>query len=201
MDGRRARRVVNRQNILSMARTMIDTDGVEKLSMRALAEKVGVSVATLYNLFETREAIVRAALDQVLADIKPIVGSLEPTMTLGQICHSAVSISDIVFQAMSPSLLLAVMNDAANPREFFVEHHASDGIAPFLKQAQLDGELSQTADLAEISSTFEAVVYSASRFWAMELINAQERNQRIHTGLKLALLAYATPRGRKSLTD
>jgi len=169
--------------------------------MRALAEKVGVSVTTLYNLFDTREVIVRAALDQVLAEITPIVGSLEPSMSLGQICQSAVSISNMAFQAMTPSLLLAVMSDDANPREFFIEHHASDGISPFLQQAQIQGELSSDADLADITTTFEAVIYSASRFWAMGLIDTDERTRRIRIGVKLALLAYATPQGRQSLTE
>ena len=82
MDGRRARRMTNHQNILAAARVMIDEGGLENLSMRALAEKVGVSVTTLYNLFDTREAIVRAALDQVLAEITPIVGSLQPSMII-----------------------------------------------------------------------------------------------------------------------
>ena len=201
MDGRRARRMTNHQNILAVARVMIDEGGLENLSIRALAEKVGVSVTTLYNLFDTREAIVRAALDQVLAEITPIVGSLEPNMSRGQICQSAVSISNVAFQAMTPSLLLAVMSDDANPREFFIEHHASDGIAPFLRRAQIQGELSSDADLAEITTTFEAVIYSASRFWAMGLINTDERTRRIHIGVKLALLAYATPQGRQSLTE
>lgn len=106
MDGRRARRMTNHQNILAVARVMIDEGGLENLSMRALAEKVGVSVTTLYNLFDTREAIVRAALDQVLAEITPIVGSLQPSMSLGQICQSAVTISNMAFAAMTPRFYL-----------------------------------------------------------------------------------------------
>ena len=73
---------------------MIHEGGLDALSMRALAQRVGVSVTTLYNLFDTREAIVRAALDQVLAELVPLVSSLKPTTDLGQLCDNSASIID-----------------------------------------------------------------------------------------------------------
>ena len=58
MDGRSERKVKNRMRIVSAAGAVIERDGVDGLSMRVLSEEAEVSVATLYNLFDSREAIV-----------------------------------------------------------------------------------------------------------------------------------------------
>ncbi|CAB4886096.1 unannotated protein [freshwater metagenome] len=180
---------------------MIHEGGLDALSMRALAQRVGVSVTTLYNLFDTREAIVRAALDQVLAELVPLVSSLKPTTDLGQLCDNSASIIDATLNAMTGPLLLAVMNDPTNARRFIVGHRATEAFVPFLHEAQDRAELTNPADFSAIATAFEAVVYAAGRMWAMGLIESDERNRRIRSGIKVVLLAYATPLGRRALQD
>lgn len=54
-----------RQRIIQAARAMIRETGSTGLSMRALAERAGVSLATPYNLFGSKGAIVLAVLQDV----------------------------------------------------------------------------------------------------------------------------------------
>jgi AcrR family transcriptional regulator len=54
-----------RKRIIRAARQLIRETGNAGLSMRALAERAGVSLATPYNLFGSKRAIVLAVLDDV----------------------------------------------------------------------------------------------------------------------------------------
>lgn len=64
--GRRAAaKAERRQRIIQAARELIRETGNAGLSMRALAARAGVSLATPYNLFGSKRAIVLAVLDDV----------------------------------------------------------------------------------------------------------------------------------------
>ena len=59
--GLRERNVeARRQRILQAARVLLAQGGLGALSMRKLAEEASLSVNTLYNLWGTREEILRA---------------------------------------------------------------------------------------------------------------------------------------------
>jgi AcrR family transcriptional regulator len=62
---REAGKAERRRRIIQAAREMIRETGDAGLSMRALAERAGVSPATPYNLFGSRRAIVLAAVSDV----------------------------------------------------------------------------------------------------------------------------------------
>lgn len=62
---REAGKAERRRRIIQAARDLIRETGNPGLSMRALAAKAGVSLATPYNLFGSKRAIVLAVLDDV----------------------------------------------------------------------------------------------------------------------------------------
>lgn len=62
---REAGKAERRRRIIQAARDLIRETGNAGLSMRALAAKAGVSLATPYNLFGSKRAIVLAVLDDV----------------------------------------------------------------------------------------------------------------------------------------
>lgn len=62
---REAGKEKRRQRIIQAAREMIRETGSTGLSMRALAERAGVSLATPYNLFGSRGAVVVGVLQDV----------------------------------------------------------------------------------------------------------------------------------------
>jgi AcrR family transcriptional regulator len=65
MSRREAGKADRRRRIIHAARDLIRETGNAGLSMRALAAKAGVSLATPYNLFGSKRAIVLAVLDDV----------------------------------------------------------------------------------------------------------------------------------------
>lgn len=58
------RRVERRRRILDAVREAIVRDGIDEVRIRALAERSGVAVATLYNQFGSRDGLIAAALEE-----------------------------------------------------------------------------------------------------------------------------------------
>ncbi|MCX6509707.1 MAG: TetR/AcrR family transcriptional regulator [Actinobacteria bacterium] len=202
VDGRSERKVTNREIILSAARQLIDTNGSHGFSMRQLAAKADVSVATLYNLFESREAIVRACFEKVNADLSTDFDALRGASDLCALCEGLVASADLVLNSVSGAMYLKLTDDIAVLKPFLGEHRASDGFAPELEAAVRRGELNEDTDIDVLRTVVEAVVGTAMRLSALGVISADERRHRIRSGSRLALLAEATDLGRNSfMTD
>jgi len=199
VDGRSERKVTNREIILSAARQLIDTNGAHGFSMRELAAKADVSVATLYNLFDSREAIVRACFEKVNADLRPNFDALRVASDLCALCEGLVASADLVLDSVSSAMYLKLTDDLAVAKPFLGEHRASDGFAPELEAAVRRGDLNEDTDIDVLRTVIESVVGTAMRLGALGVISAEERRHRIRSGARLALLAEATDLGRKSL--
>jgi AcrR family transcriptional regulator len=65
----RQRRTLSRDRVVTEALTVISTDGVEALSMRALAARLGVVPGALYRHVHSKEQLYDLVLDQVLAEV------------------------------------------------------------------------------------------------------------------------------------
>ncbi|SCE05259.1 transcriptional regulator, TetR family [Streptomyces sp. DvalAA-14] len=61
--------LLNRDRIAQAALALIDAEGLAALSTRRLAAELGVSGPSLYNHFATKEAILDAAADTVVAQV------------------------------------------------------------------------------------------------------------------------------------
>lgn len=66
MDGRHARKEINRQRLIEAAFRLFQSGGEDALTMRALAAEAGVSDATPYNLFGNKAGILIAMFDSML---------------------------------------------------------------------------------------------------------------------------------------
>lgn len=62
--------LISRRRALEAALEIIDRDGLEGLSIRCLAEKLGVNGASLYHHFTNKEQIVVGAAELALANVR-----------------------------------------------------------------------------------------------------------------------------------
>ena len=198
MDGRNERKESSRNSILAAAWQLIDDKGVDGFSMRELASVAGVSVATLYNIFESREAIVDACFKKALEDLRPRYDSLNETEDLGALCLALAKAANILCESVSGSMYLKLTHNASAAGSMS-EHRATERVVPELEAALLRGELSLDVDIDELRSVIEAVFFSTVRLEAFGAISAEERHRRIISGMRLVLLAGATELGRSSL--
>ena len=65
---------LSRERILETALAMVDERGIEALSMRKLAQALGVEAMSLYNHVESKDDIVAGILDLVADEVKEPVG-------------------------------------------------------------------------------------------------------------------------------
>ena len=166
--------------------------------MRELGAKADVSVATLYNLFDSREAIVRACFEKVNSDLRTDFEALRGASNLSSLCEGLVTSADLVLNSVSAAMYLKLTDDLAVLKPFLGEHRASDGFAPEIEAAVRRGELNEDADIDVLRTVVEAVAGTAMRLSALGVISADERRHRIRSGARLALLAEATDLGRNS---
>lgn len=199
MDGRNERKVSSRNSILAAAWQLIDSKDVDGFSMRELAAMAGVSVATLYNVFESREAIVDACFKKALEDLRPRYDSLNETKDLGALCLALAKAAEILCESVSGSMYLKLTHNASIAASMS-EHRATERVVPELEAAVLRGELSLDVDIDELRGVIEAVFFSTVRLEAFGAISAEERRHRIISGMRLVLLGGATELGRSSLT-
>jgi AcrR family transcriptional regulator len=61
--------LLNRQRIIEVATSILDSDGLDALSTRRLAAELGVSAPSLYNHFHTKEAILDGIADAIVAQV------------------------------------------------------------------------------------------------------------------------------------
>lgn len=67
---RRRRNSITRDEIVSAARAIAESEGLDAVTVRALATAMGAAPMSLYNHVPTREAIVDAVLDGVLGELE-----------------------------------------------------------------------------------------------------------------------------------
>lgn len=65
----KARGTLNRERVLRAAITMADAGGIESLSMRKLAQEVGVEAMSLYNHVDGKDDLIEGIVDLVLNEI------------------------------------------------------------------------------------------------------------------------------------
>ena len=80
---------VSQDKIVSAARALIETSGVEALSMRKLASEVGVAPTAIYWHGGSREDLLNAVLDTMVASLPPIAGrGSHPRARLASVARS-----------------------------------------------------------------------------------------------------------------
>src|ERR1051326_5970396 len=68
-DGNRGRLALPRQRVIAEAPAVISADGVQALSMRAIAARLGVVPGALYRHVRSKEQLYDLVLDAVLAEV------------------------------------------------------------------------------------------------------------------------------------
>jgi AcrR family transcriptional regulator len=88
-EGRRMpNRGLTERRIAGAALALVDAEGVDGLSMRKLAQRVGVAPMSLYTYFGDREAVLEAVAQLLLAEIEVPDEDLDWRETIRQIMRS-----------------------------------------------------------------------------------------------------------------
>ena len=202
-SGLRERNVeARRQRILGAARSLLAKGGLQALSMRKLAEEASLSVNTLYNLWGTREEILRAmtldARDRIQAQLPNDSLPADPIELCRKLVHFSVQAmigEKEVFRPMILAWLESEIAGRSSPVEPMAEsiETLSQVIRAGRKQGLFEGPMrpEQIAWQIHHGAQFAAVQ------WALRGIDDEHFEARVLYGMNLAFLGLV-PDERKA---
>ena len=114
----RGRPKIPTERIIDAAMEIIDTQGVEALSMRAIAQHLDSGTATLYRNFSGRTELIGLVIDKILSEISVDSDSAAKGDWQTAVSNSAKSMLDVLIQHKGiAALLVETMPDGPNSME------------------------------------------------------------------------------------
>ena len=76
-----ARGTLSRERVVAAALAIVDRDGLERLSMRALGRELGVDPMAIYHWFPNKRALLQGVLEAVMRELPAHTGDLDACRT------------------------------------------------------------------------------------------------------------------------
>jgi len=197
---REASKELRRSAIVEAARALLREAGDAGFSMRALALKAGVSVATPYNLFGSKQQVMFALMTDDLIASRSDVDSLRGNEI--DVFFQLVSLARTRYQQeprYHRAILFAVFNDGGK------QHRAIFGgprhlvWKEMINAAVAAGYLRKEIDADAFAIILGHIFLSCVLEWANKQMSLSEFEVRVHYGLALALAGMATEKKRAAL--
>ena len=189
------RQVARQANILSVARDMLAEVGYEKTTIRALAERAQVAPGTLYNLYNSKDELIVAAVREILMQVGEASEAVsEPGVDriLAIAEQIGVAIKD------SPGYAEAITKAMLGPGE-----HERLNAALYLRfvplierevQSAVDaGQLETDAPVTVIAKHLQAQSWGIVVAWMMGMVSTENLVEESKRSQALTLRNYATP--------
>ena len=185
------RQAQTRHDVLAAAGEIIAADGLEGLTMRKLAARAGVAVATLYNQFGDRDGVLVAfvsnGLDQleVEVDEQPARAPIDTTRALfaalDQTLADAVDVWRPIFATLDSGSGSHDMGPLGDRVVQIIEHD--------LAKAASDGLLVADCDTERLARHIFVTRMNRIEKWATGAIDWAAYRESSHLGLELTIAA------------
>lgn len=191
-----------RDIILTTARALISESSQAGFSMRTLAERAQVSIATPYNLFGSKQSILVALLNEHLESYQEALTTLHADSI--EVLFEAIHLMMSMLRAESEfyrNALAEVIRDGGQ------ETRQTLGGPRFMLWRRLVGEathagmLTDTLDPDPFTLALQQLMFAPVQDWAMGFINSDQLDARMRYGLALSLLAIATNKSRGTINQ
>lgn len=190
-DGWERRQERTRQDVLDATGVLVAEAGVVGLTMRKLAERAGVAVATLYNQFGDREgvlvAFVSSGLDQLEVDLdaQPDAGLIDTTRHLFEALDTEFAdepeVWRPIFASMQAGLQTHGMGEVGDRVVAYIEGD--------LAKAAAEGMFAVDVDVAALARHIFTTRMNRLEKWAHALIEWEQYRESSTLGLELILAA------------
>ncbi len=199
-SGHEAGKERRRRAITKAARRLMQKTGRTGFSMRALAEEAGVSVATPYNLFGSKQAIMYAVLD---ADIEQYSGRLDQVDADElQIFFEAIKISTSRYAtepAFYKAVLFAVYSDGGKEYRAMFSGPRHAMWRRLVVAARDAGLLVKEVDPDAFALQLGRSFFASILEWVQDEQSIEELEAWAQYGFALLLAAMATPAAAPAL--
>ena len=174
--------------------------GNAAFSMRALAEQAGVSIATPYNLFGSKQAVLVSLLDENLAEDQSRLSELSSTGV--DALFEAIDLMCRFFAAEPQfyrNLISAVVMDGGPELKLLIGGPRYALWKQLLQKVRDEGELDTGTDPDAFAVTLTQLLAAIVQEWALGSLSPREMEARLRYALALTLSAIATRRSASRL--
>jgi AcrR family transcriptional regulator len=194
MASREESKTKRRRQIVRAARALMQQTGNTGFSMRALADQARVSIATPYNLFGSKQAIMFAVLDADLEAYQTRLARLRADEL--EVFFKAVSLATTLYSTepgFYKAVLLAVYNEGG--REYRAMFGGSrHAMWKGLVQAAIDAKvLADDVEPDVFAINLARIFFASILEWVHGELSLPELEAWVHYGWAQSLLAMSTP--------
>lgn len=189
-----------RRNIVRSARTLMQETGQAGFSMRGLAEKASVSIATPYNLFGSKQAVMFAVLDADLEQYQEQLERLKADEI--EVFFKAVSLATTLYSAepgFYRAVLFAAYNDGGTGFRAMFSGPRHAMWRRLVKNARDAGMIARDVEPNSFAIHLGHVFFSCITEWVNGLMSLNELEVRAQYGFAVALRGVATPESAERL--
>lgn len=186
-----------RQRILSTARELVARVGYDGLSMRELADLAEVSPTTLYNLYENKDLLILAAVQNLLQEVTSLPQGKDESALSYYIRYVEASFEKIqsmpeYAEAMARILFLSASSDKVV--QFLLGDNIRRSSAAILEMKQA-GTLRQEADARRLARGLVAQSWAVLLLWLKGFVALHDIREEAVYNLLSLLRAEATEEG------
>lgn len=155
-----------RNRILECTRQQVARLGYDGVSMRELAIEADVSTATLYNLFNSKDELILAASQELLADIVDQSGQGERGLSrfIKRLEVTAQTIVSNPKYADAMGRMLFVAEASAPVVKLLMDQSRRQNEIS-LREMQEDGDLIENVDLERLARDLAGISWSVNLMW------------------------------------
>ncbi|MDG2333948.1 MAG: TetR/AcrR family transcriptional regulator [Myxococcota bacterium] len=195
---------LRRERILGAARLLLSRGGLGALSMRKLAEEASLSVNTLYNLWGTREEILRAltldARDRMEASLPKDESSGDPVEYCRSLVRASVRETCRQHELFRPMMLAWLEGEiGGHPSPIEPMDQAIKLLSGVIREGRTQGFLESTLRPEQVAWQIHHCAQFASVQWALGRIDDAQFEARALYGLNLAFLGLVPAERRPEI--
>lgn len=184
-----------RERILLSARDQLSRFGYEGLNMRELAVIADVSTSTLYNLYQSKDTLILAALEDQLADINAVVAETN-TSGLGRFLARVEAVADQIVETPKYAEAMGKMLFGADAHDPIVQLLIGTSLSfnrEELAEMASCGELRQETDRKFLARSLSSTGWSTVLMWMKGYVALHDFKQEYVRNAVTMMLPYVTP--------
>lgn len=203
MSRREENKELKREKIISAAKEIISSEGLDKLTMRYLADYAGVSSRTPYNLFESKTDILVAIIFDAIKTVQ--LPDLKPTeqLLIEQILNIPIVLKDFCEPEHDfyRDVIWGIMSSGIKSSRDAATSAISTVVPPLIQQTLDQKECSQNANVTVLSSHLVTQFLAIIGMWGGSQMGLNEAISNIQLAWTNSFLPYATRKSKALLTQ
>ena len=183
-----------RERILLSTRDQLSQFGYEGLNMRELAVIADVSTSTLYNLYQSKDTLILAALEDQLADINAVVAETN-TSGLGRFLARVDAVADQIVETPKYAEAMGKMLFSADAQDPIVQLLIGTSLSlnrEELAEMAVCGELRQETDRGFLARLLSSTGWSSVLMWMKGYVALHDFKQEYVRNAVTIMLPYVT---------